>query len=130
MLDSPVSNEQRTHRGSYDSNIRRGAYRGRGGGSSSSNSIPSTGFIANSYANPNNPFSRQRFSREQYYAYEQYPSMMTTPGLVPILMDPMMARQMVLNQCEYYFSIENLCKDLFLRKHMDSEGFVNLPILA
>ena len=31
---------------------------------------------------------------------------------------------------EYYFSIENLCKDLFLRKHMDSQGLVLLSLIA
>jgi la-related protein 1 len=30
----------------------------------------------------------------------------------------------------YYFSVENLCKDLYLRKHMDSQGFVFLELLA
>ena len=31
---------------------------------------------------------------------------------------------------EYYFSVENLCKDIFLRKHMDSKGFVYLSVIA
>ena len=31
---------------------------------------------------------------------------------------------------EYYLSVDNLCKDMFLRKHMDSEGFVFLSVLA
>eukprot|EP01090_Pellita_catalonica_P014705 TRINITY_DN3809_c0_g1_i2.p1 TRINITY_DN3809_c0_g1~~TRINITY_DN3809_c0_g1_i2.p1 ORF type:complete len:628 (+),score=108.65 TRINITY_DN3809_c0_g1_i2:666-2549(+) len=31
---------------------------------------------------------------------------------------------------EYYLSVENLCKDLYLRKHMDMEGFVPLALLA
>ena len=30
----------------------------------------------------------------------------------------------------YYFSIENLCKDVYLRSHMDSQGFVFLDLLA
>ncbi|KAG6291560.1 hypothetical protein E4U46_000994 [Claviceps purpurea] len=34
------------------------------------------------------------------------------------------------NQIEYYFSIENLCKDVYLRKRMDSQGFVNLLFVA
>lgn len=34
------------------------------------------------------------------------------------------------NQIEYYFSIENLCKDMYLRKRMDSQGFVNLHFVA
>lgn len=32
-------------------------------------------------------------------------------------------------QLEYYFSIENLCKDLHLRKAMDSQGFVPLHLV-
>lgn len=31
---------------------------------------------------------------------------------------------------EYYFSVDNLCKDLFLRKQMDSQGFVPLSVIA
>lgn len=31
---------------------------------------------------------------------------------------------------EYYFSVDNLCKDLFLRRHMDSQGFVLLSVIA
>ena len=30
---------------------------------------------------------------------------------------------------EYYFSLDNLCKDMFLRKNMDSQGFVFLHVL-
>ncbi|KAI1443958.1 hypothetical protein F5Y02DRAFT_188040 [Annulohypoxylon stygium] len=36
----------------------------------------------------------------------------------------------VLSQVEYYFSIDNLCKDWYLRKFMDSQGFVPLNIIA
>lgn len=31
---------------------------------------------------------------------------------------------------EYYFSLDNLCKDMFLRKNMDSQGFVLLRVIA
>ncbi|EFZ03111.1 La domain family [Metarhizium robertsii ARSEF 23] len=34
------------------------------------------------------------------------------------------------SQIEYYFSIENLCKDMYLRQRMDSQGFVNLHFIA
>ncbi|KAF2120660.1 hypothetical protein BDV96DRAFT_271884 [Lophiotrema nucula] len=37
---------------------------------------------------------------------------------------------MVTTQLEYYFSVDNLCKDMFLRKHMDSQGFVFLSVIA
>ena len=31
---------------------------------------------------------------------------------------------------EYYLSVENLCKDMFLRKHMDSQGYILLGVLT
>ncbi|KAL7942356.1 hypothetical protein V8C42DRAFT_347845 [Trichoderma barbatum] len=34
------------------------------------------------------------------------------------------------SQVEYYFSIENLCKDVYLRARMDSQGFVPLHFIA
>jgi la-related protein 1 len=37
---------------------------------------------------------------------------------------------MVNSQMEYYFSIDNLCKDLYLRKNMDSQGWVLLSVVA
>ncbi|KAI8051665.1 hypothetical protein BDF22DRAFT_81909 [Syncephalis plumigaleata] len=33
-------------------------------------------------------------------------------------------------QIEYYFSIENLCRDIYLRSHMDDEGYVPIDILT
>ncbi|KAL3954365.1 hypothetical protein ACCO45_009928 [Purpureocillium lilacinum] len=38
--------------------------------------------------------------------------------------------QQLKNQIEYYFSIENLCKDIYLRKRMDNQGFVDLHFVA
>lgn len=31
---------------------------------------------------------------------------------------------------EYYFSVDNLCKDIYLRRHMDSQGFAPLNVIA
>ncbi|KAI8989273.1 hypothetical protein BDB01DRAFT_756597 [Pilobolus umbonatus] len=36
----------------------------------------------------------------------------------------------VLQQIEYYFSIDNLCKDLFLRSQMDTKGYVPISLIA
>jgi hypothetical protein len=36
----------------------------------------------------------------------------------------------VRRQAEHYFSANNLCKDIFLRSHMDSEGFVFISVIA
>jgi la-related protein 1 len=37
---------------------------------------------------------------------------------------------MVIAQIEYYLSVENLCKDIFLRRHMNSQGLIPLSTLA
>ncbi|KAI9012018.1 hypothetical protein CLU79DRAFT_722393 [Phycomyces nitens] len=36
----------------------------------------------------------------------------------------------ILQQIEYYFSIDNLCRDIFLRSQMDAQGYVDLQLLA
>ncbi|KAF9184131.1 La ribonucleoprotein domain member 1B [Haplosporangium sp. Z 11] len=36
----------------------------------------------------------------------------------------------ILQQMEYYFSVENLCKDVYMRTQMDSEGYVPLSLIA
>ena len=38
--------------------------------------------------------------------------------------------EVVRAQIEYYFSVENLCKDLFLRAKMDSNGYISLGTIA
>jgi la-related protein 1 len=56
----------------------------------------------------------QSMSAVAYTSYIDYPSLIA----------------MVTMQIEYYFSIDNLCKDVYLRKHMDSQGFVFLNFIA
>ncbi|KAL6702602.1 hypothetical protein ACN47E_001302 [Coniothyrium glycines] len=36
----------------------------------------------------------------------------------------------IATQVEYYFSVDNLLKDMYLRRHMDSQGFVSLKFIA
>ncbi|CAO3595758.1 unnamed protein product [Absidia cylindrospora] len=50
------------------------------------------------------------------------------PGYVNV--DEETLKTYILQQIEYYFSIDNLCKDMFLRGKMDSEGYVDLSLLA
>lgn len=45
-------------------------------------------------------------------------------------MEPFSLMSMLSMQLEYYFSVDNMCKDMFLRKQMDSQGFVPLNVLA
>ncbi|PKA60132.1 hypothetical protein AXF42_Ash009816 [Apostasia shenzhenica] len=39
-------------------------------------------------------------------------------------------RTMLLKQIEYYFSQDNLCKDLYLRQNMDKQGWVPISLIA
>ena len=38
--------------------------------------------------------------------------------------------QAVINQLSYYFSVENLVKDIYLRKQMNSEGYLPISVVA
>ncbi|OTB03061.1 hypothetical protein M426DRAFT_24088 [Hypoxylon sp. CI-4A] len=53
-----------------------------------------------------------------------------TPQYPPLFPDPNTILSAILVQLEYYFSIDNLCKDYYLRKFMDSQGFVPLRVVA
>jgi la-related protein 1 len=58
-----------------------------------------------------------------------YPGVMSAIPFNAAL-EPMALISMVSAQVEYYFSIENLCKDMYLRSHMDSQGWVPLSVIA
>ncbi|KAI2084415.1 hypothetical protein LOZ36_004808 [Ophidiomyces ophidiicola] len=64
------------------------------------------------------------------YGYPQiHPGPMTAIPYQPY-MEQYSLMGMISMQLEYYFSVDNLCKDLFLRRHMDSQGFVLLTVIA
>ena len=56
------------------------------------------------------------------------------PPMSAIMPSPQEAQDhllmMVTMQLEYYFGVENLIRDVFMRKHMDSQGFVFLDFIA
>ncbi|WOL10855.1 la-related protein 1B isoform X1 [Canna indica] len=49
------------------------------------------------------------------------------PMFVPAI-DP--KRASLLNQIDYYFSNENLCRDVYLRQNMDEQGWVPISLIA
>ncbi|KAI4912867.1 hypothetical protein J4E90_006275 [Alternaria incomplexa] len=68
-------------------------------------------------------------------SHEMYPYGMPAPmsaGLPysPYGVDQYSVFAMITTQVEYYFSVDNLIKDLYLRRHMDSQGFVALEFIA
>lgn len=44
--------------------------------------------------------------------------------------DPETLKAYICQQIEYYFSVDNLCRDLFLRSQMDTEGYVPITLIA
>jgi len=40
------------------------------------------------------------------------------------------AKRSVVNQVEFYFSDDNMCKDVYLRRHMDAEGWISLDLIS
>ncbi|KAK9240844.1 hypothetical protein V1525DRAFT_416319 [Lipomyces kononenkoae] len=76
------------------------------------------------------PTARQFYAQQQDYgamfAFPQaLPSQPTIiPGYIYEPANPVTA------QVEYYFSLENLCKDIYLRRNMNSAGLVPLSLLA
>ena len=109
---------------------------GRGGwarGNPRSQSIP--------VDNSNNYYNR--FAAAQFGNAQQLAPLQTYgPGMYDFNGYPMTAMmyppqgdlryliEMVNTQIEYYFSMENLFRDVFLRKHMDSQGYVFLDVIA
>ncbi|KAJ2514677.1 hypothetical protein H4217_005623 [Coemansia sp. RSA 1939] len=48
----------------------------------------------------------------------------------PVAGDEESMKSFVQAQVEYYFSVDNLCKDIFFRTQMDSNGYVPLSLVA
>ncbi|KAL5210475.1 hypothetical protein ABZP36_006098 [Zizania latifolia] len=56
------------------------------------------------------------------------PHSTSPPAMLISQFEPL--RVELLRQIEYYFSDDNLCKDIFLRQHMDDQGWVPLSLIA
>lgn len=74
------------------------------------------------------------FQGAQPMPYNMYDYNMAAPVNAmpynPYGVDQFALFQMITTQVEYYFSVDNLLKDMYLRKHMDSQGFVALDFIA
>lgn len=95
-----------------------------------SQSIPSNGTYGRFSQNGGNvpqPLTSLQTSTPIYDYAQIHP--MSAPPYQPYI-DQVSVFAMVTMQLEYYFSIDNLCKDVYLRKHMDSQGFVYLSFIA
>ncbi|XP_058098962.1 la-related protein 1C-like isoform X2 [Magnolia sinica] len=52
-----------------------------------------------------------------------------TPAMYFTAPDPQL-RTTLMKQIDYYFSSENLCKDIYLRRNMDEQGWVTISLIA
>jgi len=103
----------------YGAGSGRGGGRGSGrGGSGASSWVKSNGAGPGRMASANAPYD---FQMPQYATYP--------PMQLPAVHDPSVI-PLLTAQIEYYLSVDNLCKDVFLRKHMDSQGFVPFDLIA
>lgn len=62
--------------------------------------------------------------------YDFSPMTPTSPLPINQFTNHILLMNGVATQLNYYFSLDNLCKDVFLRRHMDSQGFVPLRLVA
>lgn len=77
-----------------------------------------------------NGSSRMPAVQAQFAAYDYSMAPMAGMPLQPHPYWDNMVMPMLKSQIEYYFSIENLCKDMYLRQRMDSQGFVPLHFIT
>ena len=63
------------------------------------------------------------------YPFDPQPGSMSAIPFNPYVPGPSIYG-MVAVQMEYYFSVDNLCKDTYLRKNMNSQGWVPLELVA
>lgn len=81
----------------------------------------------------------QRRPRQQQYGrsqsasvdpYQQVPLNAMGMGYIPPYFANPMLRACIKTQLEYYFSVENLCRDIYLRLNMNPEGWIDLSFIA
>ncbi|PWW76040.1 hypothetical protein C7212DRAFT_352140 [Tuber magnatum] len=92
-------------------------------GSSRAHSLPNTA-VYNRFPNPHMQ-SPPFMPFQMPYTYEMVP-----PGEAPMVGIAFPPLAEITNQINYYFSVDNLCKDMYLRKHMDNDGYVALSFIA
>ncbi|RPB14997.1 hypothetical protein P167DRAFT_552247 [Morchella conica CCBAS932] len=87
---------------------------------------PNNGNYSNRYPNPNMQPPPQIYMPSYPLPYDF--SMISPTGIPPPIEYAGISE--IIAQIEYYFSVDNLCKDVWLRERMDSDGFVKLSLVA
>lgn len=138
MARGPYSPPPRQGQGNvFIPGSQRGGGRGGRGGANYNNrmSMPNGGPRMPHGAPPQQQQQQQQLPQAFTPTAYEFPNPMHhhmgAPGMpyAPFYDQTSMVAPMVRQQVEYYFSIENLVKDTFLRQHMDSQGFVPLSLI-
>jgi len=119
--DSPFSkNSFGQNKNPFSSSYDRGYFKGgRGGGA----------------FNKNNNRNNQRNNKSPFTSINQQGTGNKVEGLVDISsldaskLDMATMKTYLKQQIEYYFSVDNLIKDVYMRQQMDKDGYVNLSTL-
>jgi len=101
--------------------------RGRGGNQNPNNPMNKASWRSQNTPNTNSRGGNRR-GRGGYNGTRNYPPA-STVYFAPNL-DAEGLKTTLLKQIEYYFSVENLCKDVYLRGQMDEEGWIPLSLIA
>ncbi|RKU40380.1 hypothetical protein DL546_000699 [Coniochaeta pulveracea] len=114
------------HQAGFGNGYGGGSSRGRGNGRGGSGSA-GYGRVNSNGAVPGSKVGQANAGNVAFdYSVQQYAAF-PMPQL-PVY-DPTTI-QLVMAQVEYYLSVDNLCKDFFIRKRMDSQGFVPFDLIA
>jgi len=106
----------------------------QGGANQTSNPPTESRRYRGSVRGSSRPSNRWRgggnFTRATYY--NRYnPNTRGGPPIAPVRapQDPEQLREVIKKQIEYYFGVDNLCKDVFLRKNMNNEGWISIHLI-
>lgn len=120
---SSVRSEGGTIQGSFRGRGRgRGWGRGRGRGNPLLNFEYTYGYGENS-DRTDQPFQTE-FNTSMMYYYDDGTGIQVYP------VEETLLKEYIKRQIEYYFSIENLERDFFLRRKMDEQGFLPISLIA
>lgn len=72
-------------------------------------------------------FQQQQQFHPQYHS--QYQLHMQQQQIPPPISPKQNPQEALIQQIDYYFSLENLIKDIYLRQKMNSEGWINLSVI-
>nr|XP_008110243.1 PREDICTED: la-related protein 1B isoform X1 [Anolis carolinensis] len=121
---SSVRSEGGSIRGFYRGRGRsRGRGRGRGRGNPRMNHEYSYGYREQYSERSDQPFQSDLNTSMMYY-YDD------GTGVQMYSVDETLLKEYIKRQIEYYFSVENLERDFFLRRKMDEQGFLPISLIA